>query len=196
MSSIKCYILIILFLLLISCPSDPPIENDIEESENIIEEIPDDIKIISPKTIKDIDPSIDVIIPTPKNELCNKIKEVFDQINHLPYVWGGDEIKDGGLDCSGMVFLISKKIGRPLPRTTSKKYYLTMGNEDHHWNDAECTWWTWWTFTPDRPYGHVGIHLEQPEFIHSGSSTGPTTATHWEGGYWDKIHESSRKVYE
>lgn len=37
--------------------------------------------------------------------------------NHVPYVWGGNSLS-GGVDCSGLVQQIYKKLGVNLPRTT------------------------------------------------------------------------------
>jgi len=140
-------------------------------------------------------PSKEEPVESPEVSLCKEIISAYKEVRDLPYKWGGSEIKDGGLDCSGLVHWISKRIGRPVPRTTSYKYYITTKGNDVHWSDAECGYWVWWTFSPDRPYGHIGIHLEQPEFIQSGSNTGPTISIHREGEFWNRIHEASKKVY-
>ena len=130
-------------------------------------------------------------------DLCQKIMDIAPQYYKYEYVWGGDDfVKDGGVDCSGWIYSISKKIGHPVPRTTSKKYYITTGSPDAHWKEANCTYLVWFTFESHRPYGHVGIHLEPPKkFTHSGSSTGPTEAKLWESGFWDRKFEASKKFY-
>jgi len=133
-----------------------------------------------------------------EKDICQKIMELAPQYYKYEYVWGGDDfVRDGGVDCSGWIFSISKKIGKPVPRTTSKKYYLTTDSPDAHWQEANCTYLVWFTFSPDRPYGHVGIHLEPTEnFTHSGSSTGPTEATIAPNNYWDERFEASKKFYK
>lgn len=131
-----------------------------------------------------------------KPTLCEKVIEAWKQIEEYPYVWGGQEIEDGGFDCSGAMHWVSKMIGKPIPRTTSKKYYLTTKGKDEHWKNAECgVYWIWWTFSPDRPYGHIGWHTKDSNVWQSGSSTGPTEIQMWENNFWDKRFKASKKVY-
>ena len=129
--------------------------------------------------------------------LCSKIRKTAESLYKYEYVWGGDNPQeDGGLDCSGYIHYISKQIGRPLPRTTSKKYYITAEADDVHWKQASCGFFIWWQFTPDRPYGHIGIHLNPPhEVTQSGSSTGPTEIKLMDDNYWDKNFEASKEIF-
>lgn len=170
------------------------IEDEVEEKDH--KENNNEIKIISPKTKKEIDENIKVITPNEiNNNFCDNIIEAWKSIEGYPYVWGGQEIKDGGFDCSGAIYHVSKLIGKPIPRTTSRKYYLTTKGEDNHWSEGNCGWLIWWTFTPDRPYGHIGMHTNQPDVWQSGSSTGPTEIIMREGGYWDGIFDASKEFY-
>ncbi|WP_084301821.1 C40 family peptidase [Desulfonatronovibrio hydrogenovorans] len=133
--------------------------------------------------------------PAQASDLCQDIQEAWLTIEGTPYVWGGNSFAAGGFDCSGAIFKVSKLIGRPVPRTTSQRYYLSTPGPDQHWSEAKCGYVVWWTLQPSRPYGHLGMHIEQPEFWHSGSSTGPTKATHWRGSYWDRHFEASKLFY-
>lgn len=130
------------------------------------------------------------------NIQCQDIWEAWNLIEGFDYVWGGDSKEDGGFDCSGAIYKVSKLIGEPVPRTTSKKYYLSTKGPDMHWGEADCGYVIWWTLDPSRPYGHLGMHYEQPTVWHSGSSTGPTRERMWKSGYWDEYFESSRKFYK
>jgi cell wall-associated NlpC family hydrolase len=77
------------------------------------------------------------------------------------YVWGGTSELSGGLDCSGYVFLASKRAGIPgVTRTTSFRMSLGLGG----WRGREVTIGqaqdcdlVFWTFYPNRLEGHVGI---------------------------------------
>ena len=125
-------------------------------------------------------------------DLCQQINEIGETLRPYPYVWGGSAPEHGGYDCSGFIYRVHKLMGRPVPRTTARKYYLIAGGDDKHWEEAVCGDWIWWTFTPNRPFGHIGIHTERPRVWHSGSSTGPTDIFMRQSGYWDSIFESSK----
>jgi cell wall-associated NlpC family hydrolase len=109
-----------------------------------------------------------------------------------PYVWGGESVAEGGFDCSGAVYVVQKRIGSPIPRSTSRKYALLAGGPDKHWSRADCGYWIWWTLSPDRPLGHIGMHVTQPHIWQSGSSTGPTRKRLFIGSYWDEHFEMSK----
>jgi len=124
---------------------------------------------------------------------CKEIRQAAKSVEHLPYKWGGESPGDDGLDCSGLIYHIQKKIGQPVPRTTAAKYYIAAEGDDKHWSNATCGDWIWWQFSPDRPYGHIGIHADQSHVWQSGSSTGPTKIQMQDGGYWDKQFKTSKK---
>jgi len=99
------------------------------------------------------------------------------------------------LTVRGAIFKVSKLIGKPVPRTTSRKYYLMTEGEDRNWKEAGCGWLIWWTLNPSRPFGHVGMHIEQPHAWQSGSSTGPVKISLIPGNFWDHKFEASKRFY-
>lgn len=68
---------------------------------------------------------------------------------HLPYVFGGDHPKEGGLDCSGaMKFLLSDLGFRDIPRTSYEQYaWLKKARTLRHTRSI-----------PERMGGRKGIH--------------------------------------
>ena len=48
-------------------------------------------------------PSKEEPVKSPEVSLCKEIISAYKEVRDLPYKWGGSEIKDGGLDCSGLV---------------------------------------------------------------------------------------------
>ena len=125
-------------------------------------------------------------------EQCRAIITAWESIRGYPYVWGGESVKEGGFDCSGAIYHVQKAIGRPVPRTTSAKYYILAAGPEKHWTEAGCGDWIWWQFSAGRPYGHIGMHVKQPHAWQSGSSTGPTEITLFKGGYWDKRFKATK----
>lgn len=125
--------------------------------------------------------------------LCRKIRNVWESMEGMPYVWGGESFKEGGFDCSGAIHYVQRRIGRPVPRTTSARYFILAGGEEKHWKEGACGDWIWWTLQEHRPYGHIGMHAHQPHAWQSGSSTGPANIRLFEGGYWDRHFEASKR---
>lgn len=110
------------------------------------------------------------------------------------YVWGGADpdveifdtqkkIKARGVDCSGMVYYIARRAGLLVSRTTSRNMALGRGGwntDDVELRDSEDPDIWWWTFSPDRPEGHVGIshgHTKDgdPAVVHASGSRGRVT---------------------
>lgn len=123
---------------------------------------------------------------------CAAIADAWRTIKPYPYVWGGESVEEGGFDCSGAIYHVQKRIGNPVPRTTAAKYYLMAAGEEKHWNEADCGDWIWWQFSPSRPYGHIGMHVELPHVWQSGSSTGPAEIEMLEDGYWDERFKATK----
>ena len=130
----------------------------------------------------------------PRPSSCERIKAAWKAIDPLPYVWGGESRHEGGVDCSGAIFNVQKRIGRPVPRTTARKYFVLASGERKGWREAGCGDWIWWTFKPSRPHGHIGMHVELPFVWQSGSSTGPERELLFEGGFWDRYFDGSKSV--
>ena len=128
-----------------------------------------------------------------KPDLCAKITAAWESIEKYPYVWGGSGPAHGGFDCSGAIYFVQARIGQPVPRTTSRKYQIMARGEPRHWSQGECGDWIWWTFTADRPFGHIGMHITADQVWQSGSSTGPTPTRMIPGGYWDGIFNETRQ---
>ena len=127
-----------------------------------------------------------------KKHNCSELELVCQSHKGYPYVWGGESIEEGGFDCSGFVYSVFKKMGKPIPRTTSKKYWITFNTEVINWKNATCGSLVWWTI--NRPYGHIGIMLNSPNFYQSGSSTGPVPKTFFKNSYWNRYFVGTKKT--
>lgn len=125
---------------------------------------------------------------------CNSRIEAWKSIKGYPYVWGGESKEEGGFDCSGAIYAVQKRIGEPIPRTTSKKLAILADGERKHWSDGDCGDLIWWTFSPDRPFGHVGMQIGNETAWQSGSSTGPNREKLFEGSFWDKNFEVTKSL--
>lgn len=81
------------------------------------------------------------------------------------YGWGGAVAEEKGLDCSGFVYLVFKRAGFVVGRTTARN--MRLGYSGWHGADAvdgqfqvgDLVFWTW-RDQPQRPDGHVGIIMQ------------------------------------
>ncbi|MGB9618275.1 MAG: NlpC/P60 family protein [Desulfomonilaceae bacterium] len=85
---------------------------------------------------------------------------------HPKYTWGGADL-ERGVDCSGYLFLAAKWAAIPgVTRTTAAHMALGLGgwrSKEVPLRDAAACDLIFWTFTPQRPCGHVGAFLETPD---------------------------------
>lgn len=125
-----------------------------------------------------------------RQDSCTRLERICASLEGTPYVWGAEN--RSGADCSGFVHLVSKLYGDPLPRTTARKYWIMAEEEAHGWREGECKDLVWWTLTPDRPYGHIGIITRAPKFWQSGSSHGVYSRRFFEGSYWVRHFEGAK----
>lgn len=124
---------------------------------------------------------------------CGQLKTTCKTLENAPYVWGGT--KRSGVDCSGAIYYIAKRIGQPIPRITSRKLWVITSSRATHWNKASCGYLVWWQFSVDRPYGHVGVMVENTSFWQAGSSTGFVRRKFEAGKYWDRIFKGSKEFF-
>jgi len=118
---------------------------------------------------------------------CNKLISICESHLGYPYVWGGISVTNGGFDCSGFIYSVFKRYGKPIPRTTSKKYWLFFESPSVHWSNSKCGYLVWWTLTPDRPFGHIGIMVDSKTFWQSGTSTGPVERNFIDDRFWSSV---------
>jgi cell wall-associated NlpC family hydrolase len=99
-----------------------------------------------------------------------------------PYRYG-KESPEEGFDCSGFVRHVYKKQGVELPRSAKDMASVlpTIPKNDVHSGDLVF-------FTIDgRPFSHVGIYVNQDNFIHAPSQrTGRVLVSSLKNEYWHK----------
>ncbi|MEH7348214.1 C40 family peptidase [Gottfriedia acidiceleris] len=100
----------------------------------------------------------------------------------VPYIWGGET--PSGFDCSGFISYVFKESGMSLPRTNVAGYWYNNSNlktvDDFQPGDLiffENTY----TYGPS----HMGIVINNNEFIHASSSSG-VTISKINNSYWNQ----------
>lgn len=99
----------------------------------------------------------------------------------VPYKWGG--VTPQGFDCSGFVWYVFDKNGVHLPRTADIQYEVGTGVTRGNLQKGDLVFFT--TYAPGA--SHVGIYLENGNFIQTSSSRGVMVSnladTYWSGKY-------------
>lgn len=78
----------------------------------------------------------------------------------VPYVWGGESLAEGGLDCSGLVQLTFAQHGVTLPRTAREQ--MREGTEVPSLDQARPG-----DLIVTRGGAHIGIYVGDGQMIHS-----------------------------
>ena len=125
----------------------------------------------------------DAIGLTPLDRMAVWHEASLIQEKHPKYRWGGDVSEEKGLDCSGFVYLVFKRAGFAVARTTSRNMRLGLSGwsgveiADEPFQVGDLVFWTW-SDRPQRPDGHVGIIMEvgrREKVAHSSASRGVVT---------------------
>lgn len=118
--------------------------------------------------------------------------DTWKSIAGTPYKWGSESPHKGGLDCSGAIYYVLKVNGKPIPRTTARKMYFLLGTEDKHWSKSKETDLIWFTFSNDRPFGHIGMVDSNHTVWQATSSKGVRNTKMSDGNYWDRLFEVTK----
>lgn len=106
-----------------------------------------------------------------------------------PYVWGGNDLKDG-IDCSGFVKQLFGKIGINLPRTASEQ--ALVGAPVSRYEDLQSGDRLYFWENKRGKIGHTGIYLGNGYFVHSSRGHNGV-ATDFLTEKWRKILVAARR---
>ena len=81
----------------------------------------------------------------------------------IPYRWGGSSL--GGMDCSGLVYLIYSPLDPGLPRRSVDQYRYGLPVETGREEPGDLLFFN----TDGWTASHVGIYLGEGRFIHAAS---------------------------
>lgn len=106
-----------------------------------------------------------------------------------PHCMGGTN--SDGIDCSGFVMVVYKKIFKiQLPRDTDNQVLAGIPVTKSKLKAGDLVF-----FDPPRYKRHVGIYIGKGEFAHTSSSKGVTVSS-LSNPYWNKYYHSSRRILQ
>ena len=94
-----------------------------------------------------------------------------------PYVWGGESMEEGGMDCSGFVYNALKDAGYDVGRTTAqgyRSYGKSVSKSDMQPGDLVF-------YGNSKKAGHIGIYIGNGQIIHSSGGSNNTKANPGKG---------------
>lgn len=94
-----------------------------------------------------------------------------------PYVWGGESMSEGGMDCSGFVYAALKDAGYDIGRTTAqgyRSYGTTVNKADMQPGDLVF-------FGKNGNASHIGIYIGNGQMIHSSGGSKNTKSNPGKG---------------
>ena len=94
-----------------------------------------------------------------------------------PYVWGGESMAEGGMDCSGFVYNALKDAGYNIGRTTAqgyRSYGNTVSKSDMQPGDLIF-------YGKSNDASHIGIYIGNGQMIHSSGGSKNTASNPGKG---------------
>lgn len=131
------------------------------------------------------------------------IVEIAKKYLGVPYLWGGYDPSQGGMDCSGFMQYIHKQIGVDITRTTYTQV-VWNGFQNVSLNDLQAGDLLYYSYNGSS-VEHVGLYVGNGQFIHaSGDEQDVTVAIAKSrghqimisdyNGYWKSVTHSIKRL--
>lgn len=107
----------------------------------------------------------------------NTIADAAQKYIGTPYVWGGESMSEGGMDCSGFVYNALKDAGYDVGRTTAQGYRSkgsTVSKADMQPGDLIF-------YGKNGEASHIGIYIGNGKMVHSSGGSKNTKANPGKG---------------
>lgn len=108
----------------------------------------------------------------------NTIADAAQKYIGIPYVWGGESMSEGGMDCSGFVYNALKDAGYDIGRTTAqgyRSYGNTVSKSDMQPGDLI------FFGKNNNDASHIGIYIGNGQMIHSSGGSKNTKSNPGKG---------------
>lgn len=127
-------------------------------------------------------PKQTTVVPSTGNNVTykatsNSIADAAQKYIGTPYVWGGESMSEGGMDCSGFVYNALKDAGYDVGRTTAQGYRSqgsTVKKSDMQPGDLIF-------YGKNGEASHIGIYIGDGKMIHSSGGSKNTKANPGKG---------------
>ena len=125
---------------------------------------------------------------TPEQRLGQRIASAALEFRGVPYRNGGAD--PAGFDCSGLVAYVFSQYGRVVPRQTNAQFTAGAPVSPGSLRAGDLVFFS--TVAPGA--SHVGIALDDDEFVHAPSSKGVVRVERLTTEYWRTRFVGARRV--
>ncbi len=125
---------------------------------------------------------------TPAQAQGHRVASMALEFRGVPYRNGGTD--PAGFDCSGLVVYVFTKLGQPVPRQTSAQFTVGRAVDRTDLRAGDLVFFS--TVAPGA--SHVGIALDDDEFVHAPSSNGVVRVERLTATYWRTRFVGARRV--
>lgn len=109
----------------------------------------------------------------------------------VPYRFGGNGVKDGGFDCSGLVRTVFEKaMGKNLPRRAAEQAAATRKISKDELQPGDLVFFN----TMQRAFSHVGIYVGDNKFVHAPRTGTVVRVENMNNSYWTSRFNGARRV--
>lgn len=108
----------------------------------------------------------------------------------VPYRWGGDQ-PSTGFDCSGFIQYVLGRHQISAPRTSAEQYQLGQEITLDQVRAGDLVFFS--TVAPGA--SHVGLALNNEEFVHAPASSGVVRVERVRASYWSGRYVGARRVF-
>ena len=116
------------------------------------------------------------------------LRPIAERYLGVTYVFGGTT--PSGLDCSGLVYLVYQELGVQLPRMSRDQFKVGEAVELEDLREGDLVFFD----TTGQGVSHVGIYLEDGDFINAASNPGKVMISNLSESYWNKRYLGARRV--
>lgn len=103
------------------------------------------------------------------------------QVLGVRYKYGGNSVREG-LDCSALIQLTHKPLGRSIPRTAAEQSRASRTISRQELRPGDLIFFN----TLGKGVSHVGIYVKNGNFIHAASGGGRVMVDNLSKSYWQK----------
>ncbi len=118
------------------------------------------------------------------------LRDISERYLGVNYVFGGSSAS--GLDCSGFTSLVFKEFGITLPRVSREQFLVGTAVEKTDLREGDLVFFD----TTGKGVSHVGIYLDNDEFIHAASNPGRVIKSKLTEKYYADRYLGARRVIQ
>lgn len=126
-----------------------------------------------------------IMIQTPQQQPMPAERRVIldraHQVLGVRYKYGGNSVREG-LDCSALIQLTHKPLGRSIPRTAAEQSRASRTISRKELRPGDLIFFN----TLGKGVSHVGIYVKNGNFIHAASGGGRVMVDNLSKSYWQK----------